>query len=385
MWEESNGQARRGAARVTMPPSGPWPPSPPGPGQQPSSWGPQPPWGPPKQGGNRGKWVLGGIALVVVIGLTVVATLLVTRDGSGSGEPTASVPPSTSAHTSDIASADDRGPVGIITEDPTCAAWGPINDTLSLIQREGWDARDPSLPRAAWTDQQRNQHHAVAAAMLSAADQTVQLAKRTPHRVMRELYAQSIAYWRAYAKSVDTYEPSDNHLALTANSVSASLVWICSAIDYGAAAARSPLVVPSAPPNRVAAVDNITAPNRAITAPAPSPFCSDWNGMVVDFSEQIKDWNDGTDPNLASIDWPAEQRALFLEVVPLFQKNAEETQQLGLQSGIPVISDFAALSAQYRRAYVQAIPSYGPADTYLNNAASQLLSAVQQACLAAEG
>ena len=371
---------------MTTPPPGPWPPPPPGPGQQPPSWGSQPPWGPPPQrGGNRAKWILGGIALVVVIGLTVVATLLVTRDVSSDNAPTASAPPSTSAGPSDIASVDDRGPVGIITEDPTCAAWGPVNDTLSLVQRDGWDERDPFLPRAAWTDEQRNQYHAVAVAMLSAADQTVQLAKRTPHRVMSELYAQSIAYWRAYAESIDKYEPSDDHLALAANSVSASLVWICSAIDYGAAAARSPLVVPSAPPNRVAAVDNITAPNQAITAPAPSPFCSDWNSMVVDFSEQIKDWNARTDPNLAGVDWPAEQRALFLEVVPLFQKNAEETQQLGLQSGIPEVSDFAALSAQYRRAYIQAVPTYGPADTYLNNAASQLLSVVQQACLAAGG
>lgn len=364
-----------------MPPSGPWPPPPPGPGQQPPSWGPQPPWGPPPQrGGNRAKWMLGGIALVVVIGLTVVATLLVTRDGSGSGEPRASEPPSTSADTSDIASADDRGPVEIITEDPTCAAWGPINDTLAGVQRKGWDQRDPSTPRRLWTAEERSQYEAVAEAMLSAAKQTTELAKRTPHRAMRELYEQSMAYWRAYAASIARYEPLDEHLALAANSAASSVVWICAAITYGAAAARAPLVVPSAPPLRVAPAADVDNPDRFISS--PSQFCRDWNAMVEQFGAAAADWTEQTDPNIPSVDWSPEQRALYLGVIPAMQNVADESEHLGFQSGNPIAADFAALSAQYRRAYIQAVPSYGPADTYLGNAASELLSLTDQACRA---
>ena len=38
-----------------------------------------------------------------------------------------------------------------------------------------------------------------------------QLAKLTPHRVMRELYEQFIAYARAYSDAVPTYTKPDNH------------------------------------------------------------------------------------------------------------------------------------------------------------------------------
>ena len=41
--------------------------------------------------------------------------------------------------------------------------------------------------------------------MRNAADQTVPLAKLTPHRVMRELYEQFIAYARAYSDAIPTY------------------------------------------------------------------------------------------------------------------------------------------------------------------------------------
>ena len=41
--------------------------------------------------------------------------------------------------------------------------------------------------------------------MRNAADQTVNLVKMTPHRVMRELYEQFIAYARAFADAVPTY------------------------------------------------------------------------------------------------------------------------------------------------------------------------------------
>ena len=98
-----------------------------------------------------------------------------------------------------MASADDKGPANIITEDPSCAAWTPINQTFVEIQKKGWDERDPSIPATDWTPEQRAQYDEVGRAMRAAADQTVPLAKLTPHRVMRELYEQFIAYARAYS------------------------------------------------------------------------------------------------------------------------------------------------------------------------------------------
>ncbi|MDY6996713.1 MAG: hypothetical protein SW019_08960, partial [Actinomycetota bacterium] len=176
--------------------------------------------------------------------------LLVTRDGSQgpSGTPSASTPstPATSVDTSDIASADDDGPIEIITEDPTCAPWSPIVDTFAETAAQGWNDRDPSIPGREWTPTQRAQHEEIAEAMRSAADQTIALVKLTPHRVVRELYEQTIAYWSAYADKIPNYAPSDNQLAKVASASSNAITYICAAIDFGSAASRAPLVT-SAP------------------------------------------------------------------------------------------------------------------------------------------
>lgn len=360
-----------------MPP-GQWPA--PGPQQGPSPWGPTPP---PPPSGNAVKWVLGGLALLVVIVLTVVATLLFTKDGSDPDTPpTASAPPSTSADTSDIASAGDRGPAGIITEDRTCAAWAPINDKLAAEQRKGWDRRNPSIPEDQWTPEQRSHYESVASAMRQAADQTVALAKKTPHRVMRELYEQSIAYSREYAERVASYSPSDNYFAQVANSVGATLVWICAAISYGSAPAREPLVVAGAPPITLAALGDPSTPR--LFMPEPSPMCPSWRTMVDQFTTSTDEWATSTDPNIPAANWSSDQLAHFTSVVPAMQQNADEVDQLGIRSDNPIMDDLATLAAQYRRAYIQAIPTYSPADNYLDSTASQILAVVNQACDAAE-
>ncbi|PRC46763.1 hypothetical protein C6A85_88430 [Mycobacterium sp. ITM-2017-0098] len=68
----------------------------------------------------------------------------------------------------------------------------------------------------------------------------------------------------------------------------------------------------------------------------------------------------------------------------ILQENAGQIQNLGSVSQNPILSDFASLAAQYQRAYVQSIPSYTPADNYLNSTAAELVVAVSQACLATE-
>ena len=373
---------------MTNPPPGQWPPTPqPGEAQVPPPWSSPQPWGQqpqhPPTNANRTKWTLGVMALLVVVVVTVVATLLFTRDTSGSTTPTASEPPSTSVDASDIASADDNGPVGIITEDPTCAAWEPIAKTISERQQNGWDRRDPSVPNGDWSSEQRAAYSAVADAMRSAADQTTDLIKLTPHRVMRELYTQTAAYWRAYANRVPKYTPQDDHLAAVANSLSGTLVWVCSAITYGSAAAREPLVVKGAPPLDVARPGNPDTPERFLTS--PSPVCAQWGSTVSNFNAASAEWTSSVDPNLSVSQWPPTQQALFADMVTLMQRNAGEVQQLGLLSRNPVWADFASLAAQYRRAYVQAIPTYSPADNYLNSVAAEVLVVVDQACKAVQG
>jgi hypothetical protein len=45
--------------------------------------------------------------------------------------------------------------------------------------------------------------------------------------------------------------------------------------------------------------------------------------------------------------------------------DADKIEQLGRRSGNPTLEDFAVPAPQYRRAYVQSIPSYTPGDGWL--------------------
>jgi len=324
--------------------------------------------------------VLGGLAVLLVAVVSVLATLFVTKGSSGSA------PPSPRSRTANpplkayVASADDRGPISIIAEDPTCAAWGPINDTLTKQLANGWSTRNPSVPSASWTSQQRAQYQQAAKAMQSAADQTVPLISETPHRVMRELYAQTIAYLRAYAATTNDYIPSDDHLASVSTASSNALVWICSAISSGSAASRTQLVPETSAPMEVAPVGNPTEPSRFMTE--ASPVCRDWELNASAFDAASADWL-ATNPNIPVSQWPPEQQAVYAAIAGPMSANADQLQDMGNHSNNAVFADFADLAALYSRAYVQSFATYVPADAYLANASAQLVAVNNQACLAA--
>lgn len=322
--------------------------------------------------------------MLVVVVVTVVATVLLTRDRSSDSPPTAASLPSTSVDTSDIASADDRGPVGIILEDPTCAAWEPIAQTLAdQERRDGWDRRNPSIPASAWDTTERAQYEAVGAAMRSAADETTQLIKLTPHRVMRELYEQVSAYWRYFEANVQSYMPDDDHVLAVAHGLAGTLNWICAAITYGSAAARSPFTTDGVPPLSFSPTGDPSNPERFLTQ--PSPVCAKWQSMVDDYRAATFDWINGVDPNLPAGHWPPEQQRLFSNVFTVIGENGGQVQNLGIESANPIWRDFAVLASQYRQAYAQAIPSYIPADNYLDSAASELIVVIDEACTAVAG
>ena len=153
---------------------------------------------PPKKRGNGWKWGLGAVALLVVIGVTAAVTISVTRDGGGDGGP------APTGDTFGLASADDKGPANIITEDPSCAAGAGLMGHWRIHRRDGSIATRLYLPRSGRLTSVPSTT-ALADAMRDAADQSVQLAKLTPHRVVRELYEQFIAYARAYSDAIPTY------------------------------------------------------------------------------------------------------------------------------------------------------------------------------------
>lgn len=87
---------------------------------------------------------------------------------------------------SEFASANDTGPANLITEDPTCEAWGRISRELSTATKAvDWAERDDSVPADAWDPDLRAAYEAAGRAMSNAAEGVRALVSATPHRVMR--------------------------------------------------------------------------------------------------------------------------------------------------------------------------------------------------------
>ncbi|MET0757002.1 MAG: hypothetical protein ABWY39_03215, partial [Mycobacterium sp.] len=224
------------------------------------------------------------MALLAVIGVTAAVTMSVTGDNGGNGSPTS--PPS--GNNSGIASANDTGPATVITEDPSCAAWMPISETLGQMQRNGWENRNPAIPATEWTPQLRAQYDEVGQAMRSAADETAPIVKLTPHRAVRELYEQFIAYARAYSDAIPTYTPVNNHLVAVAGASATALSYLCGAINSGSAQARAPLVAAPAPPSEFASPDDPSKPQRFLKA--PDPTCMEWDRLLHQFEADTSAW-----------------------------------------------------------------------------------------------
>ncbi|WP_139170235.1 hypothetical protein [Mycolicibacterium fluoranthenivorans] len=327
------------------------------------------------------KWIIGAVALVAVITVTAVVAVSCTKSSGGSDKPTAA-PTTSGAPTSDFASANDTGPVSVITEDPSCAPWLPIVNTLAGSQDNGWRQRDPAIPAELWSPELRNQYFAVADAMRQGADQAEPLAKLTTHRVMRQLYEQFIAYSRAYADSIPTYTQADDQLGVTAVTLGELLSNICQAINFGSASARAPLVPPAAGPSSVAPLGDPS--NPAIFLRSVDPTCPDWQSTFDDYNSNsaVTTWLK-TDPNLPVSQWNPEQKAATAEVIPVMTDLADRMSKLGSRSSNLTLQDFASLAVQYQRAYLQALPTYSKQDNYLYDAARFAPGVILGACKAA--
>ncbi|TPW90276.1 hypothetical protein [Mycolicibacterium fortuitum] len=352
--------------------------------QSPGSWGPQQyqqyaPAPPPKKGGAL-KWVLGGTALIAVIAITAVVSMSLGGGDKDKGDGSRLTATAGSGSNSEFASANDTGPITIITEDPSCAAWAPINNTLADSQKNGWIDRDPSIPASAWSPDLQRQYQQVADALRAATDQTEPLAKLTTHRVMRQLYEQFIAYARAYTDSIPTYTERDNALVQTTLSVGNVLTDVCQAISFGSAAARAPFVPEADAPTNVATPGDPANPKRFLAT--PNAVCPDWTAEADRFRADTAAWKN-TDPNIPAAEWSPEQKALNDAVIPVLRQSADSLEELGEHSDNPTFQDFAQLAAQYRRAYAQAIPTYSVADRHLQRVGVISVGMVTSACEAA--
>lgn len=347
-----------------------------GPPQQPQ-WGGPPP-GPPPGKGGKGKWILGGVILLLVIALAVTITVLVVKPDSNGPSAT----PTTNGADSEFASAKDTGPVNIITEDPTCDAWGKISreygDGLNSV---GWESRDKAVGSNSWSPDQRSKYESAGRTMTKAADQAAKLATATPNRLMRELYEQFIAYTREFTDRIPTYEASDDSITAVANAAGNSLNHICSAINSKSAAPVAPLVKAPTLPTQVVAPTTPDQFDQFLTK--SNEVCGDWVDLAKQFDDETSAWR-ALDPNIPAVDWSADQRSINEQAAATMNSNADKLEALGRRSGNPVLEDIAVGAAQYRRGAAQAIPTYTPADNYLAQAASNMAKVINFGCKATQ-
>ncbi|CDO91343.1 hypothetical protein BN973_05750 [Mycobacterium triplex] len=310
---------------------------------------------------------MGAAAFAVAIAVSVMVTIVVVRHSS---------PPRPG-----LASARDSAPISVITEEPTCGGWSSVAHPLAASEKaSGWHDRDKSIPASAWSAQLSAQYRAAGTAIREAADKTGMLARQTPHRVVRELYEQLIAYWRAYADRIPQYTSPDDLLLRVTYSAGNAIFAICDAIRHGAAALRGPLVTAAAPPTNASPhTDDPANPQRFLRA--SNSICADFTSVFAHFNDAAAAWHD-TDEDIPASQWSPQQRALNDGIRPAMSAVDDELDRLGRRSGNPVMEDFAVLTAVYGRAYVEALPTYVVADHYLYDVTAQGTSLISTGCKA---
>jgi serine/threonine protein kinase len=359
-----------------LPPPPTMPPGPPLPVH-----GPPPSWAaPPPRRRARRWWALGGAATVAVAVVVAVAMSTTNADHPATTpRPTTTAPPA-------VASANDTGPVSIITDDPTCVPWRTIaqewtvNGPLSKWPPESPDS-PINIPASAWTTEQRAAMQQVEKIMRSIAAKSVALARATPHRVLRELYEQYIAYARAYADSFTNYFPqADVKLGKAAEAAMNSLISACNAVADGDAAVRAGLVAPRAAPTRVATPQNAEQPQRFI-AVADRTTCGEWESVSdkFDADPSIQEWSK-FDIDVPIAQWSPRQKELSGAVTPVMLNMGDDLDRIAGRSNNPVIQDFAAFAAQYQRTYVKTLPNYNNHDGQLGAVGKASRQLVSLAC-----
>ncbi|KAA0097947.1 hypothetical protein CIW49_14785 [Mycolicibacterium sp. P1-18] len=302
------------------------------------------------------------VAIVVAVGALVVVT---GRDlGSGSAGPGASTsaepPPRPAAADTlptTVASADDTGPLALLTADVTCGSWDNVQTAIGVAQRRGWAQRDPSVPATQWSPDVQAQYQAVGDALRSGTATAVTLAAQTPSRAMRELYDAFVVYGRAYADALPTYQAQDDALATTSLAALDSITNVCAANRSITAMPKLPDVEPAPPPTAPPVVGDPANPPRFLPGAPSNPVCDAWITASADLRTQIQPWL-ALDPGVGVGQWTAEQRTVQDDAAQTFAAHADAMEAAGRRSGNAVFEDFATFGALYLRGFVAEEPLY---------------------------
>lgn len=312
--------------------------------------------------------------------LTVAAVLTgASLTGCSGGRDGATIPDlaqsGSSQQSQDIASSHDTGPITLIVDDPTCGQIPEISDSIRPTL-ESLDKFDPQIPANRWTDTRRSRYQEALGQLNIAADKYLQVAKRTPSRVMRELYLQSVAYYKAFATRIDSYVPETHNFALAAKYYVEAIEYICSAefaTEERKDNSRSVDPGPTAPPTTESAIPPILMTE-------PDPLCPTWIDSMELSEREIQAWRRGFDPALPATTWPEPQRNLMAAAKPVFQQEIDKINVSLKTISNPTLRDLVALTSLYLSTFVSWSDTYVPQDMWLYNTAVSLRNAIATSC-----
>lgn len=215
--------------------------------------------------------------------------------------------------------------------------------------------------------------------MAAAADDAVNLAHQTPHRLMPELYEQFIAYGRAYNSALPNYTAPDDVLAQANTAAAQTITQICAATDSGSAVARAKAVAPVATPTEPPTVDDLANSERFLTQAGPT--CARWIPAVAT-SQTGTQGLDATGRGRSARSVQAGTAGRSGRGDAAVRSKGRRDGDRGSWQQHP-IEDFATRGAVYLRAYVAGVPTYVPADRDLAWAGLGLDDLISSACQAA--
>lgn len=282
---------------------------------------------------------------------------------------------SASRQPNDIASSHDTGPVTLIVNDPTCGQIREISDSIRPTL-ESLDKFDPQIPANQWTDLRRSRYQEALGQLNTAADKYLQVAKRTPSRVMRELYLQSVAYYQAFASRIDSYVPETHNFALAAKHYVEAIEYICSAEFATEERKDDPRAVDPGP--IASLTDGNASPQVLMTE--PDPVCPAWIDSMERSEREIQTWRRGFDPSLPAGTWPESQRNLMAVAKPVFQREIDKMNASLKTVSNPTLRDLTALSSLYLSTFIAWSDTYIPQDMWLYNTAVSLRNAIATSC-----
>lgn len=125
----------------------------------------------------------------------------------------------------------------------------------------------------------------------------------------------------------------------------------------------------------------VSTPQVNPTIPAmPDPVCAEWGPISNSYAAKQSEWGK-TDAKIPASSWDAEQRALWMEVIPVLRAQAAEIKRLADGAKDPFLARLMREQAMYEEEFASRIPNYEPSDQALWQAAIDYGSAVRATCL----